>query len=188
MKKSKLYAGLLAPLVAFTGIWVAAHINRSWWTLTNNAISDLGKLGLPYNWILNGSLVATAILGIYYATGLLGDAKNQVERTGIWIFVVALVFLGLIGLFPEGTSPHYYVSWAFFLISALGIAVTGVGFLISGEKKLCGFTLMLLAIGVPLAFWAKGHFQGVAVAELISAITIAIWHYGVLFSVARKVQ
>ena len=87
-----------------------------------------------------------------------------------------------------GNLPHYYVSWAFFLLSAFGIAVTGIGFLIAGKKKLGGFTLMLLTIGVPLAFWAKGHFQGVAVAEFIGSITIAIWHYGVLFSVARNVQ
>ncbi len=188
MKKSHLYAGFLAPIVAFTGIVIAAYINHSWWTITDNAISDLGKLGLPHNWILDVSLITAGILGIYYATGLLEETKNRLESTGTWIFIVGLAFLATIGLFPEGTPPHYYVSWAFFLISATGIAVTGSGFLLSGRKELGLFTYALLAIGVPLAFWAKGHFVGVAVAESIGAITIAIWHYGVLVSIARKVQ
>ncbi|WP_367884320.1 hypothetical protein [Thermococcus sp. JCM 11816] len=47
MKRSQLWAGLIAPLVAYSGILTAIYVNRSWWRLTDNAISDLGKLGLP---------------------------------------------------------------------------------------------------------------------------------------------
>ncbi|WP_297507060.1 DUF998 domain-containing protein [Thermococcus sp.] len=188
MRKSQLYAGLLAPIVAFLGIGVAVHINRSWWRLTENAISDLGKLGLPHNWVLNISLIATAVLGVYYATGLLERAKNGIERAGIWTFIIGLVFLATIGLFPEGTAPHYYVSWAFFITAGLGVLITGLGALTSGDRAFGWFSVILFLTGWVLATWARGHFRGVAVAELIGAVTISIWHYTLLLLVAKDVQ
>ncbi|WP_297501446.1 DUF998 domain-containing protein [Thermococcus sp.] len=188
MRKSQLYAGVLAPIVAFCGIGIAAYINRSWWRLTENAISDLGKLGLPHNWVLNISLITTAILAIYYATGLLGRTRNGIERAGIWIFILGLIFLAAIGLFPEGTSPHYYVSWAFFITAGFGFLIAGVGALSSGDRAFGWFSAALFVTGWILAIWAKGHFRGVAVAELIGAVTITIWHYTLLLRVAKNIQ
>ncbi len=116
MKRSQLLVGLIAPLVAYSGILTAIYVNRSWWKLTDNAISDLGKIGLPpHNWLLNVPLVITAVLAIYYALGLLDMAGNSIEKAGIWVLIAGFVFLALIGLFPEGTlPPHYYVSWGLF--------------------------------------------------------------------------
>ncbi|WP_297552281.1 DUF998 domain-containing protein, partial [Thermococcus sp.] len=125
MRKSQLLAGIFAPIVALTGIGTAILINRSWWRLTDNAISDLGKLGLPHNWVLNVSLIVSAIMAIYYAVGLVGEVSNTIEKLGVGVLIVGLAFLALIGLFPEGTSPHYYVSWGFFVFSSLGFLITG---------------------------------------------------------------
>ncbi len=186
MRRSQLYAGFLAPIVAFCGIGVAVYVNRSWWRLTDNAISDLGKLGLPHNWVLNGSLIATAVLGIYYATGLLERSRNGVERAGVWIFITGLAFLAAIGLFPEGTSPHYYVSWAFFITAGLGFLIAGIGALSSGDRSFGWFSVALFLTGWALATWAKAHFRGVAAAELIGAVTIALWHYSMLLKVAKS--
>ena len=188
MKRLRLVSGFMAPIMAFLGIGVAIYINRSWWRFTENALSDLGKLGLTHNWVFNASLVITAVLGVYYATGLLERAENAIERAGLWIFIAGLAFLAMIGLFPEGTAPHYYVSWAFFLVSAAGMAVLGTGFILSRKKNLGVTTFAILAAGIPLAFWAKGHFKGVAVAETIGAVSIALWHYVVLLTLARKDQ
>ena len=188
MRKSRLYAGLLAPVVAFLGIVTAAYLNRSWWRFTENSLSDLGRLGLPHNWIFSGALVLTAVLALYYAWGLWETASNAAEKTGAATFIVGLLFLMAIGLFPEGTSPHYYVSWGFFLASAAGIAIFGAGFILSGKKKLGLATFVLLAAGIPLTFWAKGHFTGVAVAETVGAMSIALWHYSVLLTLAKTNQ
>ncbi len=188
MRRSQPYAGILAPIVAFCGIGAAVYVNRSWWRLTDNAISDLGKLGLPHNWILNSSLIVTAVLGIYYSTGLLERSRNGVERAGVWIFVGGLMFLAAIGLFPEGTSPHYYVSWAFFITAGLGLLTSGIGALSSGDRAFGWFSVVLFLIGWALATWARGHFKGVAVAELIGAVVIALWHYVLLLQVAKNVR
>jgi len=188
VRKSQIYAGLLAPIVAFSGIGIAVYINRSWWRLTDNAISDLGKLGLPNNWILNISLITTAVLGLYYSTGLLKQARNGVERAGVWIFITGLAFLAAIGFFPEGTPPHYYVSWAFFITAGLGFLMTGIGALSSGDRAFGWFSVALFLTGWALATWAKVHYTGVAVAETIGALTITIWHYLLLLQVVKNVQ
>ncbi|MBP1912958.1 putative membrane protein [Thermococcus stetteri] len=188
MRKSQLWAGLIAPLVAYSGILTAIYVNRSWWRLTDNAISDLGKLGLPHNWLLNVPLVITAVLAIYYASGLLGTAGNSVEKAGIWILIVGFVFLALIGLFPEGTSPHYYVSWGFFLTASFGLLIAGVGMGISGDRKMLYFTVVLFVLAWILALWAMRTFKGVAIPEFIGALTITLWHYTVLSKVLSKTQ
>ncbi|WP_297417668.1 DUF998 domain-containing protein [Thermococcus sp.] len=188
MRKSQLYSGFLGPLVAFVGIWTAAYINRSWWRITENAISDLGRVGLPNNWVLNISLITTAVLIIYYAIGLFALLRNGVEKAGVVIFVLGLVFLALIGFFPEGTSPHYYVSWAFFVTTSVGLLVAGLGMGLSGRRGLATFTVVIFTLGWILGLWAKGHYHGVAVAESIGAVTFALWHYAVLFSFAKDIQ
>ena len=186
MRKGQLLAGILAPQIALAGIGTAIFINRSWWRLTDNAISDLGRLGLPNNWVLNVSLMVSALLAIYYAVGLVREVNNTVERTGTGIFILGLISLALIGLFPEGTSPHYYVSWVFFVFSSLGFLVTGVGMGLSGEKGLAVFSIVLFTVGWTLALWAKNNFPGIAPAEFVGVFGIIIWHYTVMWKKFRE--
>lgn len=185
MKSSQRWAGLITPLVAYSGILTAIYVNRSWWRLTDNAISDLGKIGLPNNWLLNAPLVITAALGMYYALGLLEEVRNSVEKAGIWVFVIGLAFLALIGIFPEGTSPHYYVSWGFFLTAGFGLLIAGVGIGLAGEKKMLYFTVTLFALAWVLALWAMRTFKGVAIPEFIGALAVTVWHYVLLFKVKK---
>ena len=185
MRKGQLLAGILAPQIALAGIGTAIFINRSWWRLTDNAISDLGRLGLPNNWVLNVSLIVSALLAIYYAVGLVREVNNTIERTGTGIFILGLIFLALIGLFPEGTGPHYYVSWGFFIFTSIGFLVTGVGMGLSGEKGLAVFSIVLFTVGWTLALWAKNSFPGIAPAEFVGVFGIIIWHYTVMWKKFR---
>ena len=186
MRKSQLWAGLVAPLIAYSGILTAIYLNRSWWRLTDNAISDLGKVGLPHNWLLNVPLVITALLSIYYALGLRDIARNSVEKAGIWILIAGFVFLALIGLFPEGTSPHYSVSWGFFLMAGFGVLIAGAGMGLSGDRGMLYFTVVLFALAWILSIWAMRTFKGVAISEFIGALTITTWHYAVLYKLREK--
>ncbi|BAD84931.1 hypothetical membrane protein, conserved, DUF998 family [Thermococcus kodakarensis KOD1] len=188
MKRSQLWAGLIAPLVAYSGILTAIYVNRSWWRLTDNAISDLGKLGLPHNWLLNVPLVITAVLAIYYALGVLDMARNSVEKAGIWVLIAGFVFLALIGIFPEGTSPHYYVSWGFFLTAGFGLLIAGIGMGLSGDRKMLYFTVVLFVLAWILAIWAMRTFKGVAIPEFIGALAVTIWHYAVLSKIWGKTR
>ena len=92
----------------------------------------------------------------------------------------------MIGLFPEGTSPHYYVSWAFFILASSGFLVAGIGMGFKGEKKMALFTASLFLTGWILAIWAKRKFEGVAPAEFIGIFGILLWHYVVLWTRFRE--
>ncbi|ASJ02376.1 hypothetical protein A3L09_03470 [Thermococcus profundus] len=180
MRKSQLQAGLVAPLVAYSGILTAIYVNRSWWKLTDNAISDLGKVGLSNKWLLNVPLVVTAALAIYYAAGLLETARNSIEKAGTGMLIAGFAFLALIGIFPEGTSPHYYVSWCFFLTAGFGFLIAGVGMGLAGERGMLYFTVALFVLAWILSVWAMRTFRGVAIPEFVGALTITVWHYVVL--------
>ena len=188
MNRSQLYAGFLAPLVAISGIGAAAYINRSWWSIMDNAISDLGRVGLPSSWVLNVSLALTALLGVYYTVGLFSLLKNGVERAGVAVFFIGLVFLALIGLFPEGTSPHYTVSWGFFIFASFGYLTAGLGFWMEGRRDIGVLTVSLFVIEVVLAKWALDAFPGIAIAEFVGAFAIGAWHYSVLFTLFKNDQ
>ncbi|CAD5244510.1 DUF998 domain-containing protein [Thermococcus camini] len=180
MKRGQLWAGILSPQVALGGIGIAIMINRSWWKLTDNAISDLGKVGLPYNWVMNVPLFISAVLAIYYAAGLFGEVKNRVFRLGIALFVIGLVFLAGVALFPEGTGPHYHVSWGFFLAGSIGYLIAGAGLWLEGLRKFGAFTVLLFTAEVLLARWTFRIFSGVAIAEFIGIFAMIIWHYSLM--------
>ncbi|WP_010477326.1 DUF998 domain-containing protein [Thermococcus zilligii] len=184
MRNSHLLAGILAPIVGLGGVFAAIAINRSWWRLTENAISDMGRVGLKYNWVMNASLVLAALLGIYYATWLIKRSRNALERAGIVIFAIGLAFLAAIGIFPEGTSPHHYVSWAFFLTASLGLLIAGAGMGIAGNREILYSTIAIFALAWILALWAMRTFKGVAIPEFIGVIGITAWHYLVMWRVA----
>ncbi|NJE31439.1 DUF998 domain-containing protein [Thermococcus sp. 18S1] len=181
MKKSQPWAGILSPPIALGGIGAAIIINRSWWRLTDNAISDLGKVGLPYSGVMNVPLFISAVLAIYYAVGLFREVKNPLSKLGIGVFIIGLAFLAGIAVFPEGTEPHYHVSWGFFLAGSVGYLIAGAGLWLEGLRKFGAFTALLFTAEVLLARWAFETFTGVAIAEFIGIFAMTIWHYALLW-------
>ncbi|AEK71984.1 membrane protein, conserved [Thermococcus sp. 4557] len=181
MKKSQLWAGILSPPIALGGIGVAIIINRSWWRLTDNAISDLGKVGLPYSWVMNVPLFISAVLAIYYAVGLFKEITNPVSKLGIGVFIIGLAFLAGIAVFPEGTEPHYHVSWGFFLAGSVGFLIAGASLWLEGRGRFGAFTVLLFTAEVLLARWAFKTFSGVAIAEFTGIFAMIIWHYALLW-------
>ncbi len=180
MERKHKMAGILAPIVGLGGVFVAILIHRSWWRPTENAISDLGRVDLSYNWVLNISLVIAAVLALYYLHGLWEEFKGPIQKIGATIFAAGLLSLAGIGVFPEGMGPHYYVSWGFFVACSIGMLLIGIGFYVQGERTFGLFTFAIFTVGWILALWAKSHFRGVAVAEFIGVFGIVAWHYTLL--------
>ena len=185
LRRSQRLAGICTPLIGLGGVFVAIIINRSWWSITDNAISDLGRVSLPYNWIMNISLIIAALLGIYYATALF-EGMNNIGKLGIGIFIMGLAFLALIGIFPEGTGPHYHVSVGFFVSCSVGMLIAGIGFYIEGDKPFGSFTTLLFIIGWLLAFLAMRRFRGVAIPEFIGIFIIVGWHYMLYVKIQKE--
>jgi hypothetical membrane protein len=183
MEKRYIYSGLISPIIGFAFVAIAIYLNSSWWSITDNAISDLGNINnkFPVNhpWVLSSGLIIAGLGMTYFAHGLQKEFSG-LTRYGVFVFYAGMIFLTLIGVFPEGTPPHWYVSWLFFLVSSFGILITGIG-LIGKNRTMGALSLILFFVGWILASWALLTFEGVAIAELIGAGTLFVWTYTLIY-------
>ncbi len=186
MRKVYMYVALLIPIIAMGGILLAISLNSSWWSLTDNAISDLGNIKRPYvnhPYVLNTTLMLAGLLTTYFLAALFRDVKGRIARTGVAVFLAGSISLFLIGVFPEeasimGFEPHYYVSWGFFLLSSFGMLIIGIAALLKRETRLFGLiTAIIFVISWILAIEALRTFKGVAIAEFIGTFALFIWLY-----------
>ncbi|CAB49163.1 DUF998 domain-containing protein [Pyrococcus abyssi] len=161
--------GILGPIIALAGVVFAYLLNRDWWSITENAISDLGRVGLPNNWVMNCGLIIGGLLLLGYGAWRLKKSKNP----GWAIYVVGSVFLVLIGVFPEGTEWHYEVSWGFFVSMFAAMLIISISIL---KKSRLGFLgLAVFCVSLPLALFSLKAFSGVAVAETVSILAFLIF-------------
>lgn len=164
--------GILASIVVFSS--VLAAISRSpGFSWTANALSDLGVSGAAS--IFNSGLIVGGILMMVFAAGLLVVGGRVLERAGAALLFIGAIALSGIGVFTEAAGDiHFYVSAAFFGISALSLLLIGSGFIVAGSKKF-GLSTVLAGVlaGLPWAFyWA---WIGLAIPETLSALVIFIW-------------
>jgi hypothetical membrane protein len=183
--------GILIPIVAFTGIFlaVASYPQFSW---TGNALSDLGVVEGVTAVLLNFSLVIGGILALIFASGFFIFLRDDVlGRIGVFMFVLAALALIAIGIFPENVKPtHFYASEALFIISHISMFFMGTTFLRAGKMKLGLFTF-LLAI-VSLVAWiiqfSTRFVLGVAIPETISSISISTWIIVLCYTMLKEIS
>ncbi len=186
--KKYIITGFLGPIIAFSGIIAAAVINRDWWSITDNAISDMGHVGLPYNYVLNISLIIAGIL-TFHSTWFLKDRmKSHVSKGGFYFFMFAIACLALIGVFPEGTKLHGPVSYTFFYGGTIALLIVGSGIFFEGEKKIGATMIGIILVEIALAEWAQFAFKGVAISEIIAALGIVSSYYLTIYTRGIKEQ
>jgi hypothetical membrane protein len=167
-------AGFLTPIIAFSSIGLAI-LTHPWFSLQNNAISDLGRIGLEKNYILNFGFILAGFTGLIFAFGFITQQKRFLGKVGGYIFCFGVFSLLLIGVFPEGTPQHLPVSLGFFLLSSLGMLLKGIDEL--KKSKFGTFTIILICSAWTLAIVALKTFRGVAIPELLGAIAVSVWVY-----------
>jgi hypothetical membrane protein len=114
-------AGIVAPIVGFICI-LSAIASYSYFSWTNNALSDLGVVSGITGLLFNFGLVASGFLAFTFAIfGLfVYFEKTWVGKIGSAFFAAATVALIAIGVFNESFSPiHFFVSVAFFALSPI---------------------------------------------------------------------
>ncbi len=171
-------AGIVTPVVAFACILlaIASYPQFSW---AENALSDLGvKPGVTAP-LFNYGLIASGVLALIFATGLFIFLwRRMLGRIGVFIFILAILALIAIGIFPENISPtHYYVSVAFFMLFPVSMLVLVAAFLVMGKVKMGVFTLLVAIVAaVPWILYFSIRFvPGVAIPEVISALSASAW-------------
>jgi len=78
----------------------------------------------------------------------------------------------MIGIFPEGTAPHFSVSVLFFEFASFGILIVGLA---DVRQWFRTFSIMLFLSAWILALISIDVFEGVAIPELIVAVAISAW-------------
>lgn len=176
-------------LVGLAYAWIliiAAAMFNPWFRFTANAFSDLGSASANVPWFFNYGMISVGTLICLYSWSLVVIAENKTESTGGVFFLVSGGFLILIGYFHEGTYPHLFVSYWFFIQSALAIIAWGAGMLFAGRMR-SGTTVLLLGLISPVA-GALIHWPSTAVLEAFGIVVIDIWTAIVAITMRNKLK
>jgi len=163
--------GIAAPAVALSCIFLAISLSpRFIWSV--NALSDLGIMEAA--WIFNSGLIVAGMLSVIFGVGLWMVFKEQtVGRAGVVLFFIGVFALFSIGVFSEAAGAiHGYFSVAFFVLFPLSLFLLGASATVAGSRKFGYFTIGAgIVAAIPWAF----SWDGVAIPELISALTASAW-------------
>lgn len=138
-------SSILGPIVAVISI-SAAILIHPWFSFADNALSDLGAIGTSHNYVFNIGLILTGIFGLIFTLGLIRFLDRNMGKVAATIFGAGTVSLILIGIFPEGTAIHLFVSLGFFGLAALGILIVGIDQLRDQASRPWGIMILCLLI------------------------------------------
>jgi hypothetical membrane protein len=166
--------GIIAPIIAFTGITVSFVL-----TLSKGdsifALSDLGVQQGVAAVLFNSSLVISGLLTLVFALGLLLFPRGKIlGKIGALILVLDALALTAIGVFPENVEPtHHCASVTFFVLFPISLLFIGTALLQMSKRNL-GLLTFSAAIVAALV-WAIPHGGGVAIPETIAALSASTW-------------
>lgn len=179
--------GVGSVVVAFGGILLAWVVSPAF-TPTAHALSNLGVAttapGTDLTVLLfNGGLVSAGLLGLAFAWTLFSTGSTG-DPAVAGSFALAVVLLGLVGVFPQGTALHFPVALGFYLLVSVTLWLDGLLRLRRGEDALPGLALGTLNIAGWVAWTLTGPLSrpGLALPELLGAAAFGAW---VLLRVCR---
>jgi len=176
------YAGVAAAAVAFLSIGVAAALSP-WFSLTGNALSDLGRRPRRLSPVFNAGLTVGGALGAVFVARIALDERDVASRLGQVLLCGAMLSLSVVGLVPAGdpSGLHGPAAVAFFVLLTYGLAVDGTATVLAGRGR-DGLIYLWLALanvtgwGVYAAVAAVTEpSPGVALPELVGAVSLAVW-------------
>ncbi|WP_225917729.1 DUF998 domain-containing protein [Halobaculum rubrum] len=168
-------SGAGAMIAALGGIAVAVAL-APWFSVTTNALSDLGVADrAAVATAFNGGLLLGGAVALAYAWALWAAAGTRGARLVAVEFGVAALLMAGVGAFPSGTSLHFPVALGFYLVVTLVLATDG-----AVRRTTTAGRLALAAAGVHVAqwwFWIAGvrFGSGLAIPELVGALVLAAW-------------
>jgi len=166
------YCGLLSPLIAYGFILIAILIH-SWFSLTGNALSDLGETGVAYNNIFNFALIISGLLFVLFIMAMFRRAESEVGIIGLIGIAIGAFFLIMTGIFPKGTSPHMLMAVLFYSASAAGLFIFGLDEFLELEPVWAAFiwsSLGFAAVSSGLVYSLSPG--GIAIYEIIGSFPL----------------
>ncbi len=124
-------------------------------------------------WVFNNGMIVTGLLVLLYGGYLVLRSGNKVSTMGGVFTIVSGFFLFLIGVYPSGSYPHFFVSFYFFTQMDIAMGVCGIG-LIKGNNNSLGKTLISLSIIGPIMALMV-PWPSTALLESFGIIIMNIW-------------
>lgn len=154
-----------------------------WFSFHKNALSDLGSLNVPNNYIFNFGLILTSLAGLVFSFAVI----EYFKPSKLYLFPLAMICLSMIGIFPEDYGfPHSVSAVLFYLFSLISIGQAGVFLKKKGDVKIGSFSIIgsiatFLAMIVP-------RWEGLAIPELIGAGFIVLWILIIATKILKEIE
>jgi len=161
------YVALFLPIIFIVGLAIVIHANP-WFSLTNNALSDMGSLKNPNRWLFNGFVMFFAVVAMVPSVAAFKHGLS-------YLMPLALVFLFLVGAFPEETPYHTPSAVLFYVLALADIALVGIKL---GRKSPVNYVWSVLSalVFLTMLYLIRARvFKGIAIPELIGASLILAW-------------
>ena len=175
------WSGAVAVCTTIGSILLATLLSPSF-SWRANALSNLGvtstAVGTTTTALLfNGGLIAGGAVGLLFCAVVYGTAANRGQRAVAVLLSLTLVLMALVGVFPQGTAPHFPVASGFYLMITISLWVDALAWRSAGNGEwavrsgLAGTANILTWI----VWVATGAPWGLAVPEIIGAVIFATW-------------
>ena len=167
--------GVLLILLPWVFITIAIHLNP-WFHVNANALSDLGRNNygsgrLPdpnfpsvYN---DGLIVSGLVIGLFSLSSI-WNSRSRSEIIGLSYFILDGLFLSLVGVYPEGTTPHVFLAEWFFLLGKMTFFILGFSLILKRAFSYAAALLLLDAFA--WLFEARITFASVAEYEIYNVL------------------
>jgi hypothetical membrane protein len=162
---------------------------------TEHALSNLGvawtDAGTTTTVLLfNGGLITGGLLGVTVAVQLYRQNRRREDQVVIVLAAAALALMGLVGVFPQGTTPHFPVAIGFFLLISATLWAEGVLQYRAGRRRWAGLsvaggTANILAWVVWLTV-VETPSEGLAVPEMVGAVIFGGWLLALAVRLSRS--
>lgn len=169
-------SGVCSILVALGAIGAAVALSTRF-SLSANALSDLGRTGWNSTAVFNLGLVLGGVLALPLGIVLARNARTLLHAAGSVAFSLSAVSLALVGVFALPAPEHGLVAIGFFLSFTVAFVLYGVGDVRSGAR---GRGLGTVGLAVVHVFgWTvwlgTGTPGGLAIPELVGSACLAAW-------------
>lgn len=159
--------GIILPIISLGGILLSIMVNP-WFSLSNNALSDMGSIRNPIGYVFNTSLILTGVLGIIFGV------KTFNKRLTTPLFTLGMACLTLVGVFPEEYRPHGPCALLFYIFLFSDMALKG--FELFTKKYRAGLFWVAAPPATFLLMLRMSRiFKGIAIPELAGAFLIYAW-------------
>ena len=127
--------------------------------------------------LFNGGLIAGGVIGLAFGYALLQAAGTRAEIAVLGLLGLTLASMSLVGVFPQGTAPHFPVAASFYLLLTVSLVADALVRARAGERTpgVVSAVAGITNIGTWVVWIAASTPWGLAVPEILGALAFGAW-------------